>query len=162
MQRHEPSRETLAASARGHAANTKKRPRRRPRAEAACVGTPGWWGMGGKPSQPRFLHSGISRDLVWPSADALSRVAYCGPLRPASRTTQPLSSSVRASVSIASWTVCGDAGGGIKPQRLGTRPKRLVGGTPLNWCGSWLARLTGKPKAIIDAAPACDVPNACP
>ena len=30
----------------------------RDRAEAARVGTPGWVGMGGKPDQPTFLHSG--------------------------------------------------------------------------------------------------------
>jgi hypothetical protein len=50
-----PSRETLAAFARGHM----KRPRCGLRTEAACVGTPaGWVGPRGEGlGQPRFLHS---------------------------------------------------------------------------------------------------------
>jgi len=79
-QRHEPSRETLAAF-------------------AYTTGTE------------------VSRDLVLLSAGASARVAYCGPLRSASRVAQPWSLRVRAwVVAIGSFIVCGDARGGIKPR----------------------------------------------
>ena len=59
----------------------------------------------------------VSRDLVLLSAGASARVAYCGPLRSASRVAQPWSLRVRAwVVAIGSLIVCGDARGGIKPR----------------------------------------------
>ena len=61
----------------------------------------------------------VSRDLSWPSADALTRIACCGRLRSASRAAQPSSSAVRAVFfAMWSWTVCGDATRRIKPSCL--------------------------------------------
>src|SRR6267143_1611178 len=50
----------------------------------------------------------VSRDVTWPSAGALARIACCGRLRWASHGAQPSSSAARAVFfAIGSWTVCG-------------------------------------------------------
>jgi len=54
------------------------------------------------------------RGLFCPAAGEQARVACCGQLGPASRTTQPWSSLVHA-YRVLSLTVCGDAGRRIKP-----------------------------------------------
>jgi hypothetical protein len=54
--------------------------------------------------------------LSWAVAHAHSQPAYCVQPQPASRTAQPWFSSVPAwEVAIVSWSICGDAGGRIKP-----------------------------------------------
>jgi hypothetical protein len=89
------------ASALGlfHGWNTQgKRPRRGLRAEAACVGTPGWVGAFGGlgPAEALALGYEVSRDLFWTATAAPARAAYCGQPLPASRAAQPWSSVVPA------------------------------------------------------------------
>jgi hypothetical protein len=82
-QRHEPSRETLAAFACGQIC-AKKRPRRGRRAEAACVGTPAGVGQGGQAGPAEILAPGyeigraFSRYVSWFWVGASARVVYCG------------------------------------------------------------------------------------
>jgi len=81
------------ASALGlfHGWNTQgKRPRRGPRAEAACVGTPGWWAWGAsQATRGSALRYELGRLHFLGLLQALT--AYCGRLLPASGVAQPWS-----------------------------------------------------------------------
>jgi len=71
-------------------------------------------------SRERDSRAGPSRDLCWFWMDACApapTARYCGQPLPASRAAQPWSLRVRAwGAATCSWALCGDAGGGFKPQ----------------------------------------------
>ena len=73
-----------------------------------------------RPAEVLALGNWVGRDLSCLRPGAFARAACCGRPRSASREVRLSSSAARACrfFAIGSWTVCGDAGAGIKPPVL--------------------------------------------